>query len=141
MPSWSQLMLDQELCKNCLEPLCQAPHKRAPGRKWRGCLRHQFALAHHIDGTPANEVCTRRKVVMVKGCYGCFFADQVCGADSSNDYTLSGRGSNILFWWYGGILKITDREPRPKWCPLTNDKDQPDAGITLIAEIPAKEEG
>lgn len=106
-------MPDQELCKNCLEPLCECAE-----------IRPQ----HHtkdLDFSEANDLCTRTRVVRwMSGCRGCLLrVVSVCP---------------FVGWLPTRFYEQTGQHPSD--CPFFTD-GQPNAGIRFIAELPAKEEG
>ena len=80
-------------------------------------------------GGIANEHCTRPMKVVVKGCHdicpGYWPGYNLCGLDSRRPR----RDIPLV------------QQVQPRWCPLTDDKRQPNAGILIVAEAPAKEEG
>ena len=129
-------MPDQELCKNCLEPLCPRTtagwenDKRLP-RGIDDCPYNHSGGEHHNDfyGTPANDLCTRAKVVMVKGCSRCPMR--------TGGYCDGGQ-DNVRALRYS-LYRQSNR--RPGWCPFLDQKTgQSNAGIRLIAKLQAKEE-
>lgn len=139
-------MPDQELCKNCREPLCP----RLPlgwgddGKRLRqgldNCPTNHPQDVHHGDfyGTLANDLCTRHKVVEIdaKEASMCLLNDMDSRFDRFCRHPAAPKEPR-----FATAVDLCCSDLRPKWCPLTDDDGQPNAGILLKAEIPAKEDG
>ena len=127
-------MPDQELCTNCLEPLCDTTKQF--DRTWREgslnrcqvCFVYPKALHHHRGGSPANALCTRAPVVEVKGCFECPAVG--LGMECRLDVQLR----DISYYLFNGVHK-RGGELRSDWCRLLANK----AGLTLRAALPADE--
>ena len=116
-------MSDQKLCENCLAPLCAYD---------LSCLgAHMDAVdEHHLDATPANDLCTRPPVVKVTGCNT--GGETPCLA--ARVYTWQMDAHCVLDDQKRKVSHFESSAPPPDWCPALK-------GIVLKAEIPAKEEG
>ncbi len=120
-----------DVCSNCGEALCSSPcyDKGGDSEKPAHCGEHYCIWSHHTDGTPSNELCTQPKLVTVRGCISCVLRRPSAFASRC---VLDEQERDLVETLHAAVSE-QDESKRASWCRLTDDNDNPNAGVQIMA--------